>query len=119
MNIDPIFHSIQSLLLIKPRAIGDVLLSTPVIRNLNGHFPQLQIDFLTEQFAADVLIGNIHLRNVLTFNKKTDSTISIIRKVRENRYDMVIDLFGNPRTALVTRFSGAPRRVGFPFRGRA
>ncbi|MCK9410280.1 MAG: glycosyltransferase family 9 protein, partial [Bacteroidetes bacterium] len=50
---------------------------------------------------------------------KTDSTISIIRKVRENRYDMVIDLFGNPRTALVTRFSGAPRRVGFPFRGRA
>lgn len=119
MTIDPLFTSISSVLLIKPRAIGDVLLSTPVIRNLKGTFPHLQIDFLTEQFAADVLIGNVNLREVLTFNKKEDSTLSIIRKVREKNYDLLIDLFGNPRTALITRLSGAKRRVGFPFRGRA
>lgn len=119
MNIDPIFLSISSVLIIKPRAIGDVLLSTPVIRNLKGHFPHLQIDFLTEQFAADVLIGNLNLREILSFNKKTDSTVSIIRKIREKKYDIVIDLFCNPRTALITRLSGANRRVGFPFRGRA
>jgi ADP-heptose:LPS heptosyltransferase len=119
VTIDPLFTSISSVLLIKPRAIGDVLLSTPVIRNLKGAFPHLQIDFLTEQFAADVLIGNVNLREVMTFNKKNDSTLSIIRRVREKNYDLVIDLFGNPRTALITRFSGAQRRVGFPFRGRA
>ena len=32
---------------------------------------------------------------------------------------MIIDLFCNPRTALVTRLSGAPLRVGFRFRGRS
>jgi lipopolysaccharide heptosyltransferase II len=119
VTIDPLFHSIHSILLIKPRAIGDVLLSTPVIRNLKGHFPHVHIDFLTEQFAADVLTGNPHLREVLTFNKKRDSTLSIIHRIREKRYDLIFDLFGNPRTALITRFSGAQRRVGFPFRGRA
>ena len=35
-----------------------------------------------------------------------------------NRYDMVIDLFGNPRTAIITMFSGAEIRVGYPFKWR-
>jgi len=119
VNTNQIFSPISSILLIKPRAIGDVLLSTPVIRNLKEYVPDAPIDFLTEQFAADVLIGNRHVREVITFNKKNDSTLSVIQKVREKRYDVVIDLFGNPRTALITRFSGAPHRIGFPFRGRA
>lgn len=113
------FPPVKTILLIKPRAIGDVLLSTPVIRNLKAAFPAVTIDFLTEQFAADVLIGNPGLREVLTFHKKHDSTLSVIRRIREKRYDMVIDLFGNPRTAMFTKWSGARFRVGFPFRGRA
>lgn len=119
MNIFQKFNSATTLLIIKPRAIGDVLLSTPVIENLKLLFPQIQIDFLCEKFAADVVIGNPFLRTVLTFNKKNDSTLSIINRVRKNKYDIVIDLFGNPRTALITRWSGATTRIGFPFRGRA
>lgn len=114
-----IFSSASSVLIIKPRAIGDVLLSTPVIRNLKRAVPHLQIDFLTERFAADVVNGNPYLREVLSFNKRSDTTWSIIRSVRKKKYDIVIDLFGNPRTALITRFSGARHRIGFPFRGRA
>ncbi|MFA6468330.1 MAG: glycosyltransferase family 9 protein [Bacteroidota bacterium] len=119
MNTNQIFSPSSKILIIKPRAIGDVLLSTPVIRNLKEFVPEASIDFLTEQFAADVVIGNRFVREVLTFHKKHDSTLAVIRKIREKRYDIVIDLFGNPRTALITRFSGAPHRIGFPFRGRA
>lgn len=119
MAADRLFHDASSILLIKPRAIGDVLLSTPVIGALRSAFPHLQIDFLTETFAADVVRGNPGVRDVLTFHKKKDSTLSVIRMVRKRRYDIVIDLFGNPRTALFTRWSGARHRVGFPFRGRS
>ncbi|NUN69859.1 MAG: glycosyltransferase family 9 protein [Bacteroidetes bacterium] len=114
-----IFPAAASVLIIKPRAIGDVLLSTPVIRNLKRAAPHLEIDFLTERFAADVVRGNPAVREVLTFSKKDDTSLSVIRTVRKRRYDVVIDLFGNPRTALITRFSGAGTRIGFPFRGRA
>ena len=110
---------IAKILVIKLRAIGDVLLSTPLLENLKKEYPHLKIDFLCEQFAADVLIGNPWLNDVVKFNRKTESGLALIRRVRSRRYDMVIDLFGNPRTALISRLSGARYRIGFPFRGRA
>ncbi len=114
-----IFIDASTILIIKPRGIGDVLLSTPVIENIKSLFPQVQIDFLCEKFAADAVIGNPFLRNVITFNKKHDFTVSIIKRIRKNNYDIVIDLYGNPRTAIFTRWSGAKTRIGFPFRGRS
>lgn len=119
MNHFTIFSTVQSVLLIKPRAIGDVLLSTPVVSNLKVHNSGIKIDFLCEGFAADVVRGNANVREVITFDKKKDSTASIISSVRKRKYDVVVDLFCNPRTALITYFSGAKYRIGFPFRGRA
>ncbi len=111
-------QNIERILIIKLRAIGDVLLSTPVIQNLRTQFPNAQIDFLTEKFASEVVIGNPYLNDVITFNKKTESSVSLIKKARSQKYDVVIDLFGNPRSALLTKLSGAKFRIGFPFRVR-
>lgn len=113
------FNTASTLLIIKPRAIGDVLLATPVIENLKSLFPHITIDFLCENFTADVVRGNHFLRDVLPFDKNQTYTLSIINRIRRNKYDIVIDLFGNPRTALFTRWSGAPTRIGFRFRGRS
>ena len=111
-------ENISRILVIKLRAIGDVLLSTPVVQNLHDHFPLAQIDFLTDKFAADVVIGNPWLSKVITFDRKSDSSVGIIRQVREKKYDLIIDLFSNPRSAIITGLSGARFRAGFPFRWR-
>ncbi|MDH4071109.1 MAG: glycosyltransferase family 9 protein [Ignavibacteria bacterium] len=116
MTID--LSSIHRILLIKLRGIGDVLLSTVVIRNLACEFPEARLEFLTEPPAADVLRGNDDLDEVLLFDRHTISSTGLIRMVRARKYDLVIDLFGNPRTALVTRLSRARYRVGYRFRGR-
>jgi lipopolysaccharide heptosyltransferase II len=113
------FNSFKTVLLVKPRAIGDVLLATPVIHNLRQQYPHLSIDFLCEKFAGQVVSGNPFVREVITFDKRNDSTLSVINRVRRRKYDVVIDLFCNPRTAFITRWSGAKYRVGFPFRGRS
>jgi len=94
------------------------LLSTPVVQNLRGQYPLAQIDFLTDKFAAEAVVGNPWLSSVLTFERKKDSSAGMIRQVRERKYDLVIDLFSNPRSAIITRLSGARWRVGFPFRWR-
>jgi lipopolysaccharide heptosyltransferase II len=113
-----ILENIQRILIIKLRAIGDVLLSTPVAGNIKKHFPDSRIDFLVESFAADVIRGNPWVSNVVTFDRRKDSSIGLLQRVRKGEYDLVIDLFCNPRSAAITKFSGARYRAGFPFRFR-
>ncbi len=110
--------AIHRILVVKPRAIGDVLLSTAVLPNLRREFMDARIDFLVESFASPVLEGNSFVDNIVAYDTRRDSSISIISAVRKNRYDLVIDLFANPRTAVITLLSGAKYRVGFPFKWR-
>jgi heptosyltransferase-3 len=117
-NSSPMRETVKRILLIKLRAIGDVLLSTAVLPDLVAAYPGARIDFLTEKYCAGVLSGNPLVSSVLSFDPKTESGGSLIRRVRKNRYDVVIDLFGNPRSAILTLLSGARLRVGYRFNWR-
>lgn len=110
---------IKKILIIKPAAVGDVLLSTPVIENLRCNFPQAQINFLTQKYCREVLTDNPYLDRVLTYDLTTDSSYCLIRNIRKQKYDLVLDLFCNPRTALITFMSAARYRVGYRFRFRS
>lgn len=110
--------AIRRILVIKPRAIGDVLLSTAVLPGLRREFENSSIDFLVEGFASPVLEGNPYINDIVSYDTRRDSSISIILRVRRRRYDLVIDLFANPRTAVITLLSSAKYRVGFPFKWR-
>src|SRR5512140_531879 len=99
--LDP--KTVHSILVIKLRAVGDVLLSTVVTPNLRRAFPGVRMDFLTEPASVDILSGNPFIDETIVFDSAVTSGIGLIRKIRQRRYDLVIDLFGNPRTALVTR----------------
>jgi heptosyltransferase-2 len=110
---------IKKILIIKPGAIGDTLLSTPVIENLRFNFPDAEINYLTQKFCKEVLADNPFISRVLTYDLSTDNGRCIIRNIRKQKYDLVIDLFCNPRTALITFLSSAKYRVGFKFRLRS
>ena len=111
-------NKVRKILVIKLRAVGDVVLSTIVLRNLKLAFPQAQFDFLTERPSRDVLSGNPSVSSTIVYDRLTRSGFNLIALVRQRSYDLVVDLFGNPRSALVTFLSGARYRVGFRFRGR-
>jgi heptosyltransferase-2 len=97
-------------------AIGDVLLATPVIENLRHNFPDAVINFLTQDFCREVLVDNPFLTRVLTYDiKKGDSSYCLIRNVHNQDYDLIIDLFGNPRTAVLVLNSEAKYKVGYKF----
>jgi heptosyltransferase III len=111
-------ETVRRILVIKLRAIGDVVLSTVVIRNLRLAFPAAEIQYLTERASHDIVRSNPDLNGALVYDRKSMSGLDLIRLVRRGSFDLVLDLFGNPRTALVTRLSGARYRVGYRFRGR-
>lgn len=109
---------VKRILVIKLRAIGDVLLSTIVLRNLRFAFPDARLDFLTEPPSKDIVESLPDIDTVILHDRSQVGGLTLIRAIRSQRYDLVLDLFGNPRSALITRLSGARYRVGYRFRGR-
>jgi ADP-heptose:LPS heptosyltransferase len=110
---------IRKILLIKLKGIGDVVLSTVVLNNLQKDFPNASIDFLTEPPSKAALEYIPAIREILLFDKKEPfNSMKLIWRVMKRQYDLVIDMYSNPRTALVTYLSGARYRAGFPYRGR-
>ena len=110
--------NIDKILIIQLRRIGDVLLTTPIIEALREHFPSSKIDFLVEKPAYDVLTGNPYLSNIILSDKKLSEQIKLINRIRKQKYNLVFDFLGNPRSAWITFFSKAKYRVGFNFPGR-
>ena len=115
MEIDK--SKIKKILCIKPRGIGDIVLSTIIIDNLISYFPGVKIDYLTEEFAKPCLEDNPNINKILTMGKK-EFPLWVALRIRKERYDLLFDLWSNPRTAQITFLSGIKYRVGFSYRGR-
>jgi len=115
MEIDK--SKVKKILCIKPRGIGDVVLSTIVIDNLKQHFPSATIDYLTEPFVKPALENNPNINKVLTMGK-TEFPLKVVLRIKKEKYNMILDLWSNPRSAQITFLSGVQYRVGFAYRGR-
>ncbi len=110
-------NNVNKILCIKPRGIGDIVLSTIVLDNLKAHFPSVKIDYLTERFAKSAVENNPLVNKVITIDKK-EFPLKAALKIRKEKYDMILDLWSNPRSAQITFLSGVKYRVGFAYRGR-
>ena len=119
--IPPVGPSPRRILIIRLKGIGDVILSTPILRALKKAYPQAELHFLTRAFAAPVLQGNPFLEKTLILPEKKEGlgeTLRFLGQLRKNRYDWVLDLAAEPRSAWLTLATGAPLRAGYAFRFR-
>jgi lipopolysaccharide heptosyltransferase II len=98
--------------------LGDVVLSLPMIDALRAAHPGIEIDYLTREPAASLLVPDSRLSNVFTWRDGVVPALRTIARLRRRRYRAVIDLYSNPRSAWLSWLSGAPVRVGGNRRGR-
>lgn len=105
----------RSVLIIQTAFIGDVILATALIESLHRSFPNTRIDFLVRKGNEELLQGHPVLRQVLVFDKKRKfrNLFSLIRTIRRNRYEYVINVQRFATTGLMTAISGARVTVGF------
>jgi heptosyltransferase III len=111
----------ERVLLIRLKGIGDVLLSTPLLRALRKSFPKAEIHFLTRGFCAPILAHNPCLDKLWIYPPREASFIEVLKYIwvlRSERFDWVLDLAAEPRSAWLTLLTGAPLRAGFAFRAR-
>jgi len=99
----------KKILIIRLSSIGDILLTTPVIRLLKKKFPQSKIDFVIKKEFAELLIYHPGIHHLLLFDKhdKSHSIKKIRQQIRDENYDLIIDLHKNFRSYYLTAFSRA------------
>ncbi|MCK5260395.1 MAG: glycosyltransferase family 9 protein [Candidatus Omnitrophica bacterium] len=111
----------QKILFIKPSEKGGILLSYPLIRQMQKEYPKAEIFFLTfavNKSLFDVL-DSVPVENILTirdnsFHVFIKDVVGILFKIRKEKIDVAYDLeFFSRFTAIVSYLSGASKRIGF------
>jgi heptosyltransferase-2 len=101
----------ERILLLRLSAIGDVVLTSPLIRALRQRFPNARIDFVIKESFAELMAHNPRLDSVYRFDPASGvpGLVQLGQQLRRQRYDVVLDLHRNFRTIILTRLCAAPR----------
>jgi heptosyltransferase III len=103
----------NSILVIQLKRLGDVILTTPALRELRKLYPQANITLLLDYRSAAVASAIVDVNEVWIFNRNSSFNlwIDLVRR----GFDLCLDFTGNDRSALVSFLSKAAQRVGFSF----
>ena len=107
------------ILIVHTDRLGDVLLSTPVIKALRQKFPQAYISMMVSPYTKEVLEGNPALDEIITFDKDAKNsqgwwvTLKFAMGLRKKKFDLAIVLHPTNRMHLLTFLSGIPKRLGY------
>ena len=106
----------KKILIIQTASLGDVVLATPLIEKLHLFFADAQIDFLLKQGNEELLRGHPYLKHVMVWDKnekKYDHLWELLRIIRSEKYDLVVNVQRFASSGFLTAFSGAKQKVGF------
>ncbi len=94
----------MKVLFIRFSSLGDVLLTTPIIRAFRTHFPNTEIHFLTKKQFAPLLEYNPFIDTLISFDSENESMLQLITRLQKEHYTHIIDLHDKLRSALIKRF---------------
>ncbi len=117
-------ETMKKILLFKIGAIGDTIMTTPLVRQLRKRFADARLDYLIGRTASQALLGNKHLDEIITFEesvffkKNIFQWMALVRKVRETHYDTVFVLDKHRFCSLTASFFNIKERIGFDRLGK-
>ncbi len=115
----------QSILLVRLTARGDVVLSSPLVRALRRTFPDVRISWLGEAHTVGLIEHHPELHRVFSWDRRRWKTLlakgrfltlgrealDFVRGLREQKFDLALDLQGLFRSGLMAFLSGARTRI--------
>lgn len=124
LDLSLIPHQAPRILVIKFRHHGDMLLTTPVIHSLKAAWPHAQIDVLLYEETRAMLNAHPDIHKIYAIDRtwkkqgvryQLKQEWQLMSALRKRRYDIVVNLADQWRSAIITRFTGAAVRLGFDF----
>lgn len=111
-------NDIKKILIIRLSALGDTIHTLPLAFSLRKKFPSSQIDWVVEDKAEKFVVNNPLLNNVYVIKKKQISVkeriknfIQIIKKIRKENYDVVIDVQQLLKSGIILGLSKGKRKI--------
>jgi heptosyltransferase-2 len=106
------------ILVLQTAFAGDVVLAAPLAEGLKDAHPEAEVHFLVIPETAVLLKNNPFIRKVWTYDKRgsergVSSFFRLAGKLRREGFDLAVVPHRSLRSALLVRWAGIPRRVGF------
>jgi lipopolysaccharide heptosyltransferase I len=113
----------HKVLVLKPSALGDIAMTLPAARSIKRGLPGARVYWLVNKGLTGLLEGNPNVDEVIEFDRQTLGRMwyspaaweefgKLVKKLRSEKFDVVMDFQGLLRTALLGRLSGCKARVG-------
>tara|TARA_R100001369_G_scaffold20091_1_gene36558 strand:- start:32145 stop:33206 length:1062 start_codon:yes stop_codon:yes gene_type:complete len=106
----------MKILVIQQKMIGDVLTSSILFEALRKEYPSSQLHYLIYAHTLPVIKQNPFINKVILFKDDLKHPLkfnSFLKKIKREKYDVVIDVYSKFGTAIITKFSGAPVRISY------
>jgi lipopolysaccharide heptosyltransferase II len=103
--------SIKRITIFRLSSIGDIILTSPLVRCVKNGFPDAEITFVVKKEFADLVKYNPNISKVIEFDKKSGfkGLMQLRKEIGTIRVDWFIDIHNNLRSNVIKRFNG----IGF------
>ena len=85
----------KKILVVRFSSIGDIVLTTPVVRCIKATYPEATIHYLTKIVYTSILENNPYIDKVIGMEKEIDT---LLPALKAEQYDFIVDLHHNLRT---------------------
>ena len=110
----------MQILIVKTTSLGDIIQSLPVVTFLQQKFPQAKIDWVVEKPFKELLEAHPGIHRVIpvevrkwkkNFFKHRLELKESLKILRQENYDLLIDLQGNVKSGIITKLAYAKEKV--------
>lgn len=112
-------QSPKKVLFIRSGAIGDVVMTTPLIRAVRKRYPEAEISYLVGDWSKKILENNPQINRIISFpdeivyKKKPGGIFKLIRQLRKEKFDLAFVLDKSYHWGIFAFLAGIKRRIGF------
>ncbi|WP_189605245.1 glycosyltransferase family 9 protein [Salinimicrobium marinum] len=107
----------MKILVIQQKMIGDVLTSSILFEALRKKYPDAELHYLIYTHTFPVVEHNPFIDRILLFDPvvdlKPNGLLPLLKKIKKEKYDLVIDVYAKINTAIISAFSGATKRISY------
>ena len=98
----------DKILVLRFSSIGDIVLSTPLLRVLRARFPKSQIDYVTRKEYAELVRSNQNINYTYEFDVAEGfaGLRSLRKRIQQENYDLIVDIHGSLRSRYVRSLTG-------------